>query len=253
MSETTNTETATNGRRELEPPKPTASGQPRAAEATPGMPGSTLSKLLLGDWGPVIRDPLDVMRIAFFVGTIIWVVKGGAAADGLVGASLVLLGGRFLNLPRAYDLALIIGLTLTGWGSALHLYGNNWWYDDVVHGLMPLLITPIVYIVLVRLDVLPQLRDLTQLHHQLGFFLIAFAFGMAIAGGWEVVEWWLDVWTGESRVQDAADTASDLTSGVYGAAGAGLLLIGWSKLNWPLSRVSGEVAARMLARPRTSE
>lgn len=253
VQDTVPRELALNGRNELESSKPTAMRQPRAAAATPGVPMSTRSKLLLGDWGPFIRDPLDVMRIAFFVGTIVWVVKGGAAADGLVGASLVLLGGRFLNLPRAYDLALIIGLTLTGWGSALHLYGNNWWYDDVVHALVPMLITPIVYIVLVRLDVLPQLRDLSQLHHQLGFFLIAFSFGMAIAGGWEVVEWWLDQLTGESRVEDAADTASDLTSGVYGATAAGLLLIVWSKLDWPLRRVSGEVAAQMLARRRAPE
>ena len=40
-------------------------------------------------------------------------------------------------------LGLIIGMTLTGWGSALHLYGENWWYDDVVHALMPMLMTPI--------------------------------------------------------------------------------------------------------------
>ena len=207
----------------------------------------TWRKVLLGDWGRIVRDPLDVMRIAFWVGTIYWVATDGAAWDGLVGASLVILGGRFLDLPRPYDLALIIGMTLTGWGSALHLYGENWWYDDVVHALMPMLMTPIVYILLVRLGVLPQLRDLTQVHHQFGFFLIAFCVGMTIAGGWEVIEWWLDQWTGENRVKDAADTASDLTSGVYGSLAAGVLLVGWSTRGWPLRRTPGEQAAQMLA------
>jgi uncharacterized membrane protein YjdF len=203
-------------------------------------------RVLLGDWGRFVRDPLDVMRIAFFVGTIYWVATGGAAADGLVGASLVLIGGRFLNLPRFYDLSLIIGMTLTGWGSALHLYGNHWWYDDVVHALMPALMTPIVYILLVRLQVLPELKDLKGVHRQLGFFLIAFCVGMAIAGGWEVIEWWLDQWTGNTRVNSAADTASDLTSGVYGSIAAGLLLIGWSKLKLPLTRVSADAATQWL-------
>jgi hypothetical protein len=203
-------------------------------------------RLLLGDWGRFVRDPLDVMRIAFFVGTIYWVVTGGAAADGLVGASLVLIGGRFLNLPRFYDLSLIIGMTLTGWGSALHLYGQLEWYDDVVHALMPMLMTPIVYILLVRLQVLPQLDDLRGVHRQLGFFLIAFCVGMAIAGGWEVIEWWLDQWTGNTRVNSAADTASDLTSGVYGSLAAGLLLIAWSKLRLPLTRPSAEYATQWL-------
>ena len=71
------------------------------------------------------------------------------------------------------------------------------------------------------------------MHHQLGFFLIAFCVGMTIAGGSEVIEWWLDQWTGENRVEDAADTASDLTSGVYGSLAAGLLLVGWSTRGWP--------------------
>jgi hypothetical protein len=208
------------------------------------------ARFFLGDWGRFVRDPLDLMRIAFFVGTIYWVVTGGAAADGLVGASLVLIGGRFLNLPRFYDLSLIVGMTLTGWGSALHLYGNHAWYDDVVHALMPALITPIVYVMLVRLDVLPQLRDLKQLHHQLGFFLIAFCIGMAIAGCWEVIEWWLDQWTGNTRVNSAADTASDLTSGVYGSIVAGLVLIGWSKLGLPLTRPSANAAMAWLENRR---
>jgi hypothetical protein len=207
---------------------------------------SRWDRFFLGDWGPVVRDPLDVLRLAYFAGTIVWVIRGGAAADGLVGGSLVLLWGRLVDLPRFYDLSLIFCLTITGWGSALHMYGQFDWYDNVVHALMPMLITPIVYVMLVRLGVLPELRDLTQLHHQLGFFLIAFCFGMTIAGGWEVVEWWLDQWTGEHRVKDAADTASDLTSGVYGSIAAGFLLIGWSQLGLPMKRVPGEIASQML-------
>lgn len=213
-------------------------------------PRSRWSKFLFGDWGRVIRDPLDVFRSAFFIGTIVWVAIRGAAADGLVGASLVLFGGRLLDLPRPYDLALILGMTITGWGSALQLYGGYEWYDDVVHFLMPMLVTPIVYILLVRLQVLPQLRDLKQVHHQLGFFLIASCIGMTIAGGWEVVEWWLDEWTGETRVKDAADTASDLTSGVYGSAVAGLVLVGWSLAGLPLRREPAAVVEQWLANHR---
>ena len=206
----------------------------------------TVDRLLLGDWGPVVRDPLDVLRILYFAGTIAWVVTGGAAADGLVGGSLVILAGRLVSLPRFYDLSLIVALTITGWGSALHMYGQHGWYDDVVHGVMPALVTPIVYVLLVRLGVVPELRDLTQLHHQLGFFLIAFSFGMMIAGGWEVIEWWLDRWTGETRVKDAADTAGDLTAGVFGSVGAGFLLIAWSQLGLPLRRVPAKDLVKWL-------
>jgi hypothetical protein len=218
--------------------------------ATTPAPGWTWHRLLLGDWTRIIRDPIDVLRALFFAGTIVWVAIGGAASDGLVASSLLLLAGRFVSLPRFYDLSLITAMTITGWGSALHTYGHYGWYDNVVHMLMPLLVTPIVYVLLVRLGVLPELRDLKQLHHQLGFFLIAFCFGMAISGGFEVVEWWLDTWTGTHRVKDAADTAGDLTSGVWGSLAAGALLIAWSQLGLPLKRASGEVAAAMLASRR---
>jgi len=228
------------------------------AETSPPVRADTVSaatrrrrdRFFLGDWGPVVRDPLDVLRLLYFAGTIVWLARGGAAADGLVGGSLVLLWGRLVSLPRFYDLSLIVALTITGWGSALHFYGQFSWYDNVVHALMPALVTPIVYVMLVRLGVLPELRDLTQVHHQLGFFLIAFCIGMAIGGCWEVIEWWLDQITGNHRVKDAADTASDLTATVFGSVGAGFVLIAWSQLGLPLKRVSGEVVSEMLSAAR---
>jgi uncharacterized membrane protein YjdF len=211
---------------------------------------SMTSTLLLGDWGRIVRDPLDLLRIGYFIGAIVWLGMGGAAADGLVGASLVLLVGRLVSIPRFYDLSLIVAMTITGWGSALHLYGNWGPYDNIVHFLMPLLCTPIIYILLVRLGILPELRELQQPHHQLGFFLIAFAFGMAIAGGWEALEWTIDQLTGDTRVKDAADTANDLISGVFGSAGAGLTLILWSLRGWHCKRLPARVVEQRLLERR---
>lgn len=223
--------------------------QPIAQSSGGGAP-SLRSRLLLGDWGPVVRDPLDVLRLLYLAGTVAWVATGGAAWDGLVGASLVILVGRLLSLPRAFDLALIAAMTLTGWGSALHFYGNWGPYDNVVHLLFPLFIVPVAYILLVRLGVLPELRDLQQPHHQLGFFLIAFAIGMAFGATWEVIEWALDQWTGTHRVKDAADTANDLISTVFGSVGAGLTLIVWSRRGWGCRRLPAAVVRERLAERR---
>jgi hypothetical protein len=223
------------------------------AETTVGTRSGAWSRLLLGDWSRFVRDPLDVMRIAYVAGTIAWVATGGAAWDGLVGASLLLLAGRLVSLPRPFDLSLILGMTLTGWGSALHFYGNWAPYDNVVHFLFPLFFVPIAYILLVRLGVLPELRDLRQSHHQLGFLVIAFAFGMAIVAGWEVIEWVLDQWTGENRVKDAADTAWDLISGVFGSVGAGLALIVWSRLGWGTRRLPADVLEQRLSERRLAQ
>ena len=220
------------------------------AEFSIRRPSVPWARLLLGDWGRFVRDPLDVMRIAYVAATIAWVVTEGAAWDGLVGASLVLLLSRLVSLPRPFDLGLILALTLTGWGSALHLYGNWSPYDNVVHALFPLFVMPIAYILLVRLGVLPALRDLRQAHHQLGFFLIAFAFGMAMGAGWEVIEWVLDQWTGEARVKDATDTAHDLISTVAGSIGAGVALIAWGRLGWGSKRLPALVLEQRLAQRR---
>jgi hypothetical protein len=216
------------------------------AELSVRTPSVQWIRLILGDWGRIIRDPLDVMRIVYFAGTIAWVVTDGAAWDGLVGASLVLLLGRLVSLPRPFDLGLILGMTLTGWGSALHFYGNWDPYDNVVHALFPLFVVPVAYILLVRLGVFPELRDLQQPHRQLGFFLIAFALGMAFGGTWEVIEWVLDLWTGEHRVKDAADTANDLISTVVGSVGAGAALIAWGRLGWGTRRLPAHVLEQRL-------
>jgi hypothetical protein len=38
----------------------------------------TWQKLILGDWTRLIRDPLDVVRIAFVASTIVWIMLGHA-------------------------------------------------------------------------------------------------------------------------------------------------------------------------------
>jgi hypothetical protein len=54
-------------------------GQQSIAQSSHGGVPSLRSRLLLGDWGPVVRDPLDVLRLLYVAGAIAWVVVGGAA------------------------------------------------------------------------------------------------------------------------------------------------------------------------------
>jgi len=44
----------------------------------------TARTLLLGDWNRVVRDPLDVARIAYWTGAVVWIAQGGAGAGNLV-------------------------------------------------------------------------------------------------------------------------------------------------------------------------
>jgi uncharacterized membrane protein YjdF len=204
----------------------------------------TWQKLILGDWTRVIRDPLDVARVAFIASTIVWIMLGHAMT-GVVAASAVIILARVISLPRFYDASVILVMFLLAWGSALSLYGSWGFYDNLVHFITPLLTTGMLYLLLVRLGVLPELRDLKQGHDRIGFFLTVMALGMAIGAGWEVIEWLLDQLSDVGRVGGASDTATDLISDTLGSAGSALILVLWSLGNHSLRRRPGAVLASM--------
>ena len=208
----------------------------------PQLGGLTWQKLILGDWSRVVRDPLDVCRLLFLIATIVWALTGHAVTP-LIGACVVLGLARAANLPRFYDAGLIVAMVLLGWGEVLGIYDSWRYYDNVVHTTVPLLLTGLLCVLLMRLDVLPELQDLTQLHQRIGFFLTALFFGMAIGAGWEIVEWTLDSLTGSNLVISTTDTATDLIWDTIGAALSALILVLWSLGNHSLKRRPGSQLA----------
>jgi uncharacterized membrane protein YjdF len=204
--------------------------------------GLTWQKVFLGDWTPLVRDPLDICRIVFIAGTIVWGLSGRPVTV-LVAASAVLVLARIVSLPRFYDFSLIVVMVLIGWGEVLGLYDSWKGYDNVVHFTVPLLVTGLFYLLLVRLGVLPELGALTQVHQKFGFFLIAVMLGMAIGAGWEIVEWSLDEWAGANLVGTATDTATDLIWDTMGATGSAIILTLWSLGGHSLKRRPGAALA----------
>ena len=200
--------------------------------------GLTWQKVFLGDWSSVVRDPLDVVRLVFIGATVVWGLTGHPLT-GLIGASLVLVFARAASLPRFYDFSLIVVITLVSWGEVLGVYDSWRYYDNVVHTTVPLLLTGVVYVVLMRLDVLPELRDLERLSQRIGFFLIVLMLGMAIGAAWEIVEWTLDSTTGSHLILSTTDTATDLIWDTIGSAGSATILVLWSLGNHSLKRRPG--------------
>ena len=200
--------------------------------------GLTWQKVVLGDWTRIIRDPLDVLRFVFIAGAVAWGLTGHSVTI-VVAASLVLLLARIVGLPRFYDFSLIVIMTLIAWGEVLGFYDSWSSYDNVVHFTVPLLVTGLIYVMLVRLGVMPELSDLKQLHQKLGFFLTAVALGMAIGAGWEIIEWTLDETTGSNLVGSSTDTATDLIWDTMGATGSALVLVLWSLGNHSMRRRPG--------------
>ena len=205
--------------------------------------GWTWQKVFLGDWSNHVRDPLDLLRLVFIAGTIVWGVMGNPLT-GLVGASLVLVFARAASLPRFYDFSLIVVMTLVSWGEVLGVYDSWRYYDNVVHTSVPLLLTGVVYVMFLRLGVLPELRDLERHAQRVGFFLTVLMLGMAIGAAWEIVEWTLDSTIGSNLATSVTDTATDLIFDTIGSAGSATILVLWSLGNHSLRRRPGVALAQ---------
>jgi hypothetical protein len=202
--------------------------------------------LLYGEWHPVVRDPLDLARIAFVAGFVVLLVLGESGAVNVGVAAAAVVGVRFLRLPRLFDLAFIVAMALTGWGEALRFYDRFGYYDILVHFLVPLLGAPVVYIALARLDTLPDPSDARgSRRHLAGIFVVTLALGLAIGAAWEVLEWTSDEVLGSELTGGESDTIGDLVADTVGAICGGVLLVVWTTSGWgTIRRLPGGAESR---------
>ncbi len=189
--------------------------------------------LLLGDWSPVIRDGIDVLRLAILGGSVAFALAGdlkGTVVLAVMGAVTLL--ARAVNLPRVYDLGLTLAMALQGFGEAFALYDEFVRFDDLVHFTLPMLTAPVVYIALARLEVVPDPRDETHLPHYVGVFVVTAALGLATGALWEILEWWSDRTLGTNLSEGNDDTVGDLIRDTLGAVAGAALLVVWTRFGW---------------------
>lgn len=196
--------------------------------------------LLLGDWSPVVRDPIDLVRTSFLVGALAFVLVGKGGAAVLAVAGLVAWAVRFLNLPRPYDLSVSLALVFAAWGEALRVYDAFPAYDIVTHLLVPCLGAPVIYIALARLEVVPDPADETTTPHYVGIFVVTFTIGMTVGALWEILEYASDRFVGSQLSLGNRDTIGDLIADGSGALLGGALLVVWTRFGWgSVRRVPG--------------
>ena len=199
-------------------------------------------RAVMGDWGRVIRDPLDLARLAFLAGAVGFALAGDAkGAFNLALAFAVLVAARLANLPRVYDLAVVVALAFTQGGEAAGLYDAVGFYDRIVHFIVPMLTSQVVYLCLARLDVLPDPHQETTRHHEAGMLVVTFALGLAIGALWEVFEYFSDGVFGSDLSTGNADTVGDLIADAAGSLAGGVLMVLWSEKGWgSVRRIPGE-------------
>jgi hypothetical protein len=198
-------------------------------------------KLLLGDWTPLVRDGIDLLRLALVIATGAALVAGnvgGALAFGFAAAFALL--ARMVNLPRLYDFGFVLVLTLHAAGAAFGWYDSLGWFDRVVHVVLPCLVAPVLYIGLARLDVLPDPRDDTHAKHYVGMAIVTFCLGMTVGGLWEIIEFSSDGVLGTELSEGNSDTVGDLVADAVGSVLGALLLVAWAVWGWgSVRRVTG--------------
>jgi uncharacterized membrane protein HdeD (DUF308 family) len=196
-------------------------------------------RLIYGDWSWLVRDGLDVLRLAFIAGTIVFALQGRSTAVALTAASAVLVIARVIDLPRWFDFGLIVAMSLIAWGTALSLYGGWFYYDKIVHGVSPIGYVPVLYFVLVRLGVVPdpgnaiRERKVAQIS---GIFIVTLAVGLAVGAAYESIEWFEDKFLGGHFVGGLWDTETDLLCDEGGSLVGATFLTVWALRGWTSRR-----------------
>jgi uncharacterized membrane protein HdeD (DUF308 family) len=200
-------------------------------------------RLIYGDWSWFIRDGLDVLRLVFLAGVVVFAVQGNSDVVALTAAFAVLLIARIVDLPRWFDFGLVVAMTLIAYGTALHFYGHWFYYDKVVHSLSPMAYSPVIYIALVRLGVVPDpgvaIRE-RRVARIAGIFIITACVGMAVGGFYENIEWLEDKWDilGGQFVKGLWDTETDLLCDAAGSIAGATFITIWALRGWSSRRVT---------------
>jgi hypothetical protein len=190
------------------------------------------------DWHPVLRDPLDLVRLSFVVGAVIFAIRGDwDAAVRLFLPGVAVCAVRAIDVPRPIDWVFCAAMAFQGWGNALHLFSRYWWYDNTVHITLPMSLAPILYIGFARLDVVPDPSERVKTDSEvLGMALITACLGVTAASFYEIYEWVVDHWFGQHLFIGETDTITDLADGFLGAIIGGLFLALWATTRYTSRR-----------------
>jgi hypothetical protein len=194
--------------------------------------------VFLRDWHPALRDPLDLVRLSFVVGAVIYALLGNwDAAVRLFAPGVAVFLVRAIDVPRPVDWVFCAAMVFQGWGNALHLFSQYWWYDNSVHITLPMSLAPILYIGFARLDVVPDPSERVGSDAELlGMALITMCLGVTAASFYEIYEWVVDHWFGQHLFIGETDTITDLADGFLGAGIGGLFLAAWAATRYTSRR-----------------
>lgn len=195
-------------------------------------------RLLLGDWHPIVRDPIDLLRLTYPLGAVGFAIAGDAnSALHFFGAAVIAYLARLVDAPRRFDLGFLLALSLEAWGNPLGLFAQVSWFDDFAHIVITSQAAPMLYLALVRMEIVPDPGAQLKIRHPLiGTFAITLAIGLAIGSCFEMYEWLVNHFFTHALGTGYRDTVADLAFDGVGALLGGALLALWTHRRWSTRR-----------------
>ena len=199
--------------------------------------------LIFGDWTRVVRDGIDLLRLAMLAGCVVAAIVGAWSTAATLGFGfLVSLLARIARLPRPFDLAFVLAISMDIWANVVSLYKVASWYDYIVHFFLPLAFAAGVYLLFAQLDVVPDVAGRTTTRQRVGIVVITWTIGLSLGTIYEMYEFGAVKLLGSGLHIGYADTIEDLADNMVGALAGGLLLLLWTVRGWGTQR-------RMRGRP----
>ena len=173
---------------------------------------------------------LEVLRLAFVVWACVEFARGRTGdAIALLVTFAVLHVPLALRLPLVFDVAFLVVWTLQELGQVAGFWGRFPWWDTLVHGAMPAVLAPTAFVLLVRLDVLPNLFERHGRSAMLGAVMVVFLIAAGFGTVYEIYEWTSDLHLGTHYQPDNFDTMTDITMNDLGGLVGGVCLALWSR------------------------
>lgn len=203
---------------------------------------------LVGDWWGFLRDPADLVRAALAGGLLAAAVEGDArhATRFAVTLAITVLARR-MDLPRLFELAFCAAMGLQAWGRFLGAFSSIGGYSVVVHVTVTASAACVLYLVLVRLRVVPDLGQRHHLHQRAAVSLVATSLGFSVGVVYEVVIFVADHVFAAGFAVTYSRLIAHLGLDFVGACGGAALMVVWSVFGWGTRRLPGSQLHRRQA------
>ena len=166
----------------------------------------------------IVADVLRMLGVlSIVVAGIGWGLLSGLS---FVAASAAMLIPRLLRVRPAFDLLFCATVLLSTWSSVLGLFITTRWWDVPMHFFTNGVAAAMLYVVLVRFDVLADAETLPR--PVLSAALMVTALGLSLGVLWELFEWFGRTYLDPEILTGYSDTLDDLLQGGLGSLAAGL-------------------------------